>query len=482
MYQPTGVGYVSQILSRSTSFLVYYDPDIDGAIAGDLTRRFLSAYNQQFMYYINENRKHGLKLTEAQLSQLVGKTIILVDAGMTKAEVEMLTSRGINIINIDHHDIDEEEFVYVKDANTGCEGVIINNQYPQEPDEYRFLSGAGVVYYVVQALSPGLFGKDEEALVGLSLLSDIRPIESQKAGEFLHVTYTHQSPLTDYLIDIASPEVDYGFGVQTFDRNYIDFTFSPKINALFRLNRGDDAIALFEGRFPNKSDLAVYKNVQNSIAKSIVDNLQGEDLSNLVFKFVDSHLPINYNYDITNFIGLACSQVKNAGKTSLLFVRENGAVKRGSVRGLCDDVDYLQLFRDFNFNCAGHKNAFGVNSVDLDRVDLVGLNKAIAELETGYSERKYAGRILDVNNLAFFTEGKYAAYADHNNYVRDQNRIYIRYTGSNYTSFNKGEKAVQFAVDGLKVMAFQMDLTPSNGLILPVRERGSYINFYLRPY
>lgn len=482
MYRPRGVDKVSQILSKSTNFLIYYDPDIDGAISGEFVRRFLKAYNQPYMYYINDNRTHGLRMTDEQLQKLVGTTIILVDAAMTVDEIIRLTDMGIPVINIDHHEVNSEEFVFIKSEKTGCEGVIVNNQYPFEPQEQRFLSGAGVVYYVLKALTPSLFKDDEEALVGLSLLSDIRPLESKEAQNFLFKTYNHKSPLMDYLIKVTKPEKDYGFGVQTFDRNYIDYTFSPKVNSLFRLNKGYEAIKIFEGTFQGNGDeLTVYRNIQNSIRDAVIDNLHGEEYTNLTYKYVDSDIPLPYNFDITNFVGLACSQLKNFGKTTLLFVVENGNIKRGSVRGLCDDVDYLELFREYGFRAEGHKNAFGVISVDFDRVDVVGLNAAITAKELGYEARKYEGRIFDVTNLAFFASGPNSKFAEHNNYVRDSARIYLRYKGTSIQSFKKG-KATEFIIDGLKVMSFDDDLTPSNGLILPVKERGQYVNFYLKKH
>lgn len=481
MYIPRGVKEAGRVLSKSEKFLIYYDPDIDGAVAGELKRRFLKSFNKPFMYYINDNRTHGLKLTEEQLNQLHGYTIILVDASMTRQEVETLVNRGINVINIDHHHIYEEELVYVENNELNTAGVIINNQYPFEPEEYRFLSGAGVVYYVLNSLYPNFCGEDEKALVGLSLLSDIRPIDSDIAKDFLYTTYTHKSPFMDYLVQVGKQERDFGFGQQTFDRNFIDYTFSPKINALFRLNKGYDAIAIFEGTYVSRGELDVYRRMQNAMKDEIIDKLKGVELSNLTSKYVDSHLSMPYQFEMTNFIGLACSSVKNFGKTTFLYVREGNLVKRGSVRGLCDDVDYLAIFRKHGFDAEGHKNAFGIKYVDFDKVDLQALNADIAISEEGYTERKYLGRILEVSNLGFFLNSTNAKIADYNNYVRDNERIYIKYTGYNIQRFKKG-KAVEYIIDGLSVMCFDTELAFEDSLILPVKERGSYVNFYLKQY
>lgn len=482
MYIPKGVREASNILANSKDLLIYYDPDIDGACSGELVRRVLQAYNKPYNIYINENRRHGFSMPEHLVNQLNGYTVILVDAGMSREEIEYLTSKNVNVINIDHHHLKYDELVHVVDPTTGAEGVIINNQYPFEPKDKQFLSGAGVVYYVFEGMFPGIYGKDEQALVGLSLLSDIRPLDEQLAKNFLHVTYTHQSPYMQYLINLTKPQKDFGFGTQTFDRNYIDFTFSPRINALFRLNKGYDALEVFRGGYVNYNyQLDVFRNIQKGITDFMGEKMDGTELSNLSFLFIDSNIKLPYDYDITNFVGLACSQIKNKGKTSVVFVKENGKIKRGSLRGLCNDVDYLGILRKHGFKAEGHPYACGVTEVDLTQVDLDALNAEIAEMERGYNERKYAGRVIPVENLKLFQDGKANEVAEYNNYVRDNQRFYVKYTGMNATSQPMG-KALKFKVDGVDVTGFSHNLSLEKDLILPVKERGKYINFYVHAY
>lgn len=487
MYIPTGTRKVSEILQKfgpDKVFVIQYDPDVDGVISGELVRRILVTYGRPHFYYINDNRTHGFKMSDAEIEHLVGKVLIFVDASMSYEDLKKLTSRGVDVIAIDHHAIPYQELVYLRNPQTGCEGIIINNQYPFEPEEYRFLSGAGVVYYVFKAIFPELFGQEEKALVGLSLLSDVRPIENPIAQDFLYTTYHIDSPLFQYFVDLTKGNYDFGFGVPVMDRNFIDYTFCPKVNALFRLNKGEDAIRLFMGQFDSSLDLDIYRNVQNAIVDSIIENLQGEEFSNLVCKYVPSNLSLPYNFGLTNFIGLACSRIKNAGKTAFLFVEEDGKVKRGSVRGLCDGIDYLNLFRQYGFKAEGHKNAFGVLEVDFANVDFAALNNAIAELELGYKETRYQGRILEVSNLSFFLNSPNIKLADYNNYLRDSYRYYVKYVGSNVVDLgvNKSGKLREYEVDGVRVKSFDPTLDFHNALILPIKERRSYINFFLRPY
>lgn len=481
-YVPEGVQQVSRILGLSTLRLVYYDPDGDGGASGELASRFLDYYKKDYEIYINENRKHGLDLTPEQIKKYKGYTIILVDAGVTRAEVEYLTANGISIIVMDHHHIEEKELVYVVNEDTGCEGVIVNNQYPFEPEEYRFLSGAGVVYYTLKAIAPKVMGVEEKALVGLSLLTDVRPIDNPIAHDFLHTTYTLKTPYMQYLIDVTAPPYDFGFGVRTFDRNYIDYTFSPRINALFRLNKGYDAIRLFRGTYDNHGQLEKFREVQNRLVANIEEYLEGSEYSHLICKYVQHDIPLDYDFKLTNFIGQACSKVKNQGKTTLLCVVEDGVISRGSVRGQSEGVDYLNLFRKYGFDAEGHLNAFGIVGIKagtLDDIDLEGLNQEIADLERTYEARKYEGRVKAVNNLAMFLNSPDVKIGTVNNYVRDSSRYLLRYVGNAYTRLKRG-KSYPYIVDGIEVLSFDEEDTFDNCLILPLVERGAYMAFYMK--
>ena len=43
---------------------------------------------------------------------------------------------------------------------------------------------------------------------------------------------------------------DYEFGVANMDRNFVDYKFAPKINALFRLNKNRDAMDIARMQAP----------------------------------------------------------------------------------------------------------------------------------------------------------------------------------------------------------------------------------------
>lgn len=485
MYSPKGVEHVKDILSRSVFFMVYDDPDIDGVIAGEETRRFLDYFKQPYVYYINENRQHGFKIPKERWEELKGITVLLVDAGMKKEQLVELVNFGINVINIDHHYIEYDELVVYENEQNNCKGVIINNNYSFEPQEYRFLSGAGVVYYTFKAIS-NIYTDEDKALVGLTLISDIRDLSSDLAKQFLWYTYTVRTPYMQNLIDLTKPTKDWGFGEITLNRNYIDFTFNPKINALFRCNYGDEVIDFFRGNYPYTSErLEAVRDVQNTVVRDVLESTTIEEYSNLYFCTIQDSFRSLTGVDITNVVGLSCSRLVDKGKTTILLVlNDKGQVKRGSLRGKCHDVDYLQLLKSMGVKAEGHAGAFGILEYSMGTVDTAELNKQIALLEQGYEQRKYKGRVFQTNNLSFFVNSaKFHQMAEYNSYVRDNERLYIQYTGdiSCVETTTRGKK-IEHKVDGITVHCFDEALSVANDLLLPVIERSSYKAIYLRRY
>lgn len=244
-YIPQGVQEASAILSKSTNYLVYGDPDIDGLVAMSLVMQLLQYYGKPYQYHINENRAHGFMLPIESLEKLRGMTIIAVDFSISCEMLRTIVDRGVNIINIDHHETHcQELFTY---ENNGCSAVLINNQYCFEPESQRFQSGAGMVYHTFVNLLPEFMDSERNrALVGMTLLSDVREIENNNAMKFLETLYAWHDKYSEYLISLTKGAMKPGFGEQRhLDRNYVDFSFSPKFNALFRLNMGDIAVKLF---------------------------------------------------------------------------------------------------------------------------------------------------------------------------------------------------------------------------------------------
>lgn len=527
-YSPKGIEQAVDLFEKEANkfndakFLVYWDPDIDGLFAGYIVEEFLKLlglYNSNFKYVLNQQRKHGFFLTDEALANLKGYTIIAVDFSITKEDFDRILKAGINLINIDHHEIDiknytklDREYVYSKCGDV--KGIILNNQYESEPNEFKFLSGAGMVYYFLKAVAERFdleLPKDFEALVGITLLSDIRVIESAEARAFLLKTFISKSDYIKYLHWLILPEKNINakrfnpFGMPDgFNRDLIDYNFSPIINSLLRANKGMLAVELLRKNqsvisyLKDNDTIFTYREIQKKIVAAIAEKVKENEnipgsltrkLSTMVICCLESSFEPIPGYDITNYIGVACSKIKDEDKVGVIFVidEETGMSKRGSFRGSLDGVNYLDIFKRNGVPAAGHQNAFGILECKVSEINFEKIDEEIRLAEEEYRKSHTETRtVIKVPDLgAFFRDPHSDMIALINAMSRDSHRIFIKYTGPiekikpdlnvNSTKF------ARYKVDDVTVTSFDVSLDIVNSYMLIMYENQEYKKITLRP-
>lgn len=494
--------------NKDKQILLYGDPDCDGLISLLLMCRFCDMLGLKYSYYVNNKRSHGF---EIPMSSLRSMLVIAADFTITEKQMQNLVDHDITVLSTDHHEV-QSTFIDCTGVN-GCRGIVINNQYPFEPKEDRYLSGAGVFYELICQLYPNFESKENKALVGITLLSDIREIENQKAKGYLRCLYSidTNSGYAKYLIDELVPVKDGGFGVPKLDRNFIDFTLSPRINALLRADMTNTAVQFILGYGLGTADA---RQLQRDLIATMKERAQICDFPHCTFIVVNASDFTDFNVDVTGYIGLLCSNVKdgNGSKSTLGVVVENGIVTRASFRGRYDDVHYRSGFISLDINAQGHPNAFGIKDFRPENDTWFQIDDVVAELEENH---KATHKVIKAPSLAFILVQQGAEIATNNCYVRDMYRTYIKYTGNNaklvrktykteelssadyatgvkpdvvsngvnykYVRDASGEpvvKYMEYLVDGRPVKSFGVAL--EDGLILPILERG-YITLYVRP-
>lgn len=475
-----GLGNAFSIISkfdRDKEVLVYFDPDIDGLISGYFVCKFLTEHGFKFTWYINKNREHGFKLPIRKLRDL---NIIAVDFLITFKELRSIVDAGNNIISMDHHVNEDGDRRWVCE-DKGTEGVIINNQYPFEEEDGRYLSGAGVVFECLRLFDKKFDTKENRALVGLTLLSDVRDIENINARGYLIDLYTHKyRGYIGYLLDNTMGEVDYGFGVPRLDRNYVDFMFSPLINACLRFNQEEMVVnfILGSGRI-DKS----YLQRQRELVPSLVERSIKVEYDGLYIVKLDYDSLIGDEVDIaSNFIGLVASRSLDDSHSCICYMTdENKAVKRASFRGHINGVDYrVRLNEGKEIEGVGHDSAFGIVRIEPSDALFRRLAKkcVLADDEWNTHQKKEDKKVIYVNNLSLFTGTKGYNIGLENIFCLSQNRVYVKYTGDNIMTKRSGMKYKEYSIDGVSVMCFDSTLDPKEDLILPVLER-EVLNLYL---
>lgn len=490
---------------KSRPVLLYGDPDPDGLFSLLLMAQFCDMMGIKYQYFVNSRRYHGFQL---KVSSIEGYLVIASDFAIKRDEIQFLVDNNVTILSTDHHDVKDEFIDIVGDTS---EGIVINNQYSFEPDGDRYLSGAGVFYELICSIYPEFASKERQAIVGITLLTDLRQIENNKARQYLKATYSIDSTqgYANYLIK-STVESDYGFGVPKLDRNFIDYTLSPCINALLRADRTDEAIEfiLGAGMRPNTT-----RSTQRSLVSEMELRAQILQYPSLHILSVNTSDFYDFSMDITGYIGLFCSDYKDRHNnvSTLGFVIDNGKVVRASFRGRYDDVHYLAGVQNLGIDADGHPPAFGIKNLTPSMELFQDLSDLVTELDENH-QRTY--KIVESSNLAIVLTQRGMTMAMENCYVRDMYRTYIKYTGKNikikrqtyrteefsmedYASGTKADvvsgstkfkyvldaqgnplpKYIEYLVDGRTVKSFGVSV--EEGVILPMLEKG-YLTLYVR--
>lgn len=452
----------------------------------------------KYSYFVNGDRHHGCTLSPEVLR---GYLVISVDFDILD-ELPDLVANDVVVISLDHHSIQDEPVLMYHEGE--LRGIVINNQYPFEPKDNRYQSGAGVVYEALCELYPDFASPVREALVGVTLLSDARPIENPKARKYLAKTYSADTSkgYIGYLVDSVIG-ADFGFGRPRFDRSFIDFTFSPRVNSLLRFNLTTEAINFVLGKGLTVEGTKEKQSELLDIMRQRASYLRLENCVIIALNVDDFKDCTGVN--LNNFIGLLASNIKGTGQSVLAFTHKKGKVTRASFRGRYDNVDYRQAFEDLGINAQGHPPAFGILDFAPTQNTWVEIDSVIKKLDENHVQ---TAQLITVSNLSFILMQRGLSIATENCYVRDMFRTYIAYRGkgakimrTTYKSVplssedvhnkvkpdktiegvphkyirdengNLVPKYIEYCIDGKIVKSF--GVLVEDGVIMPIVEKGS---------
>jgi len=477
-----GVDVAERIMknAKSGKILVYFDPDWDGLVAGLFIIKVLAKHRKRFTWFVNSNRQHGFKLTIGDLQRMAGSrdvsgwTVMNGDFSVSRDKVRELVEAGVSIMSLDHHEVEERELIHEL-GKDGAEGIVCNNQYWFEDQTNLYQSGAGVTFEVLREFEPWLDNIENRALVGVTLLTDIRDIHSPRAMQFLYDLYNHPyEKYIKYLIDNTRGAYDYGFGVPRLDRNYVDFNLGPKLNSMFRFNDQDRAIEFILGDgYP--SDVNYQKSQQTFVIK-LKEEAKVLEFEHLVVVEVDAtKFSAREQTYLSNFVGMLASRFVGSGKSCIAYCTDAyGSLERASFRGYVQTAPYREHLQEI-FNGQGHSGAFGIPGLQITPGMWERANEICGEAEAGTVVNEF---YAEVNNLDDFLRSPSSVIADANQYRKGPDKIYLKYTGAHIEEVRIQDTIQIYSINGYEVKCFNSKLSPKTDLILPIMDRGA-VQFYL---
>lgn len=303
-------------------------------------------------------------------------------------EQEVLSNSDRQVLIMDHHNVTQHyDFPNV---------IIVNNQTSSQFTN-KELSGAGVVYKIIQAYDE-VYGKKilykrYEDLAALGIIADMMDVRTLDNNAIIMngLSVIHNN-LFKALLEKQNFKIK-----NTDNPNKIDIAFyvAPLINAVIRSGTIEEKTRFFEGFINNGSEDIIQSMSRGRLREETLyeflartaynlrsqQNRQKDKALDSIFSIIDDqHLADNKiiiiktdNLNIPmNITGLAAMEIVNQYNRPALLIRPimvNGKkYYRGSGRGLkvdgFYDLQHTLLRSGLMDYCEGHDNAFGVSILE----------------------------------------------------------------------------------------------------------------------
>lgn len=368
---------------------VFCDYDVDGTSALSILYFYFKKIGVTIDYYTPDRNNDGYGLNASAVKEIVDAgtdLLITVDCGITNvAETAMLTDAGVAVIVTDHHE---------------CGEVLPNTPYilnPKQPGceyPYKYLSGAGIAFKLVQALG-GREVVDVIDYAALGTVADIVPLTGENrviAKLGLAKMNTALSPGLKLLRPFVLPDN------KTIDEYHIGFGFGPRINAAGRMASAHLAIdmMLAEKETPEAKRAAARLDALNEERKDICDNIVMEAMAQVIKEnMLENPGAIFVIGDWEpGVVGICASRIASRfGRPVLVFAKKGDeAVCSARSIDAVNIYDVLNNFSEYYTKFGGHRMAAGLTIKIRDYETLKA--KVNAHLAAQYGEDVFVPTII----------------------------------------------------------------------------------------
>lgn len=446
------VDRIHQAILKGELVCFYGDYDVDGISAVSLLLKFFCQLSSNFVMHIPDRQKEGYGLNEWAIRKLEKdgvKILVTADCGTTShKEIDLAGRLGMDVIVIDHHQIQDREFRALALVNPQR----IDSQYP-----FVGLCSGGLAYKLAEAYVMK-FGDCEvpvesfRDLVALASIADVVPLQDE--NRFL---------VHDGLIRITEGircgirALKQCVGVEgVCTAGAVGFRLAPVINAAGRLANARAGVQLLtteseQEAFQLARELESLNCQRRSIEQGMFEQAKAfvektGELSAIVVSARGWHMGV---------VGIVASRlVERYHRPSVVIAFDGQGVGRGSVRSIpgLDVCEMLGQCCDLLDGFGGHPAAAGLA---IREEQISKFREKFSNIVAGAMKAESRVPVLEVDahvNLADITP----------NLLSELNRL---------NPFGMGNPEPTFFVQGIRVL--EKKTVGRDHLKLVVRQDGS---------
>jgi len=356
---------VDRVLKAADSnqkVLVLGDYDVDGTTSAAMMYLFLKSINIECDYYIPDRYKEGYGISIDSIDHAVKldfSLMICLDCGIKAIDkVDYANQKKLDIIICDHH---------MPGTDIPKAVAVLDPKRPECKYPFKELSGCGVGYKLIQAISDRMKIPTEKAhqfldLLATSIAADMVPILDENR---VFTMYGLHKVNSNPSIGIRALKES-----TTFNKDYkasdLVFKIAPKINAAGRMSSGRKAVEILVSQnIDQAKELASRVNSYNLERREVDSKMTEEALSILVsdpnFQTKKSTVLFDPSWH-KGVIGIVASRmIENYYRPTIIFSGD-GEVLSGSARSVRNFSVYnaIEACEDLLIQYGGHKYAAGM--------------------------------------------------------------------------------------------------------------------------
>lgn len=354
-------------IENQEKIMVYGDYDVDGTTSVALMYSFLQKKYENIVFYIPDRYLEGYGVSKQGVDfakENDVNLIIALDCGIKAIEnIAYAKENNIDFIVCDHHLPGDE----LPDAVAVLDPKRQDCEYP-----YEGLSGCGVGFKLIQALSKDLDVNDEDLfayldLVCVSIAADIVPITGENRILAHHGIKTlNENPRLGLKMLIPSEQANQ------VNISKIVFSIAPKINAAGRIKHATDAVKLLisENELTARGYVSEINSL-NSRRKDIDAEITEEAIQQIIDKEEqDKPATVVYNPKWhKGVIGIVASRLTDEFyRPTVVFTKGEDGFLVASVRSVreFDVYEALNQCSDLLERYGGHMYAAGLTMQEVN--------------------------------------------------------------------------------------------------------------------
>ncbi|MFH1407120.1 MAG: single-stranded-DNA-specific exonuclease RecJ [Candidatus Omnitrophota bacterium] len=351
---------LKKAVNKREKILIFGDYDVDGLTSSVVLMRALNKLGAEVYTYIPHRVKEGYGLNDNALKQAckIGASLVVcVDCGTNEhGIISKLKRTKIDTIVVDHHEPSSENLqdgVLINPLRRGC-------SYP-----YKYLSAAGLVYKLTQALDKE-FSIGAEAdldLVALGTVCDVSPMSGENRILTTHglnrLRHTDKVGLLA-LMDVAR------IAAKRIAAHHLGYILGPRLNAQGRLDSAEKSLRILSTDSPDEAkELASVLHLDNAQRQKIEARILTQALEKIQSKInfaKEKIIVLDDERWHPGVIGIVASKIVDAFyRPAILIVRLDG-ISRGSGRSI-DGFDLMEALthcKKYLAGFGGHEAACGL--------------------------------------------------------------------------------------------------------------------------